>query len=1263
MDGVRHIRRIVLYCLLASLAVVAATALARPALAPRARDVQWTRGISESNRRGSVLLGDQSIESSARHTPGGSAEAFSFVDRISGTARSISVYVDRGNQAGTLIAGLYSDRRGHPGSLAGAGYVTSPRSGAWNTVALRRTPTVSAGTTYWIAVTGRKGTLDFRERRRRLANGGSCRSEISRQTGLTWLPSSWRRGPQGSRCPISANVRGTPSGPPVSPPVSTAKPVVSGPPTQGGTLTTTNGSWNNGATGYAYGWQDCDASGNNCTSISGASTASYTLAAGDVGDTVRAVVTATNAGGSTSASSDPTGMVAASAPAAPVNTANPAVTGTATQGQTLSTSNGSWSTSPTGYAYAWQDCDTSGNNCSPITGATASSYTLAATDVGDTIRAVVTATNAGGSTSAISNPTVVVTAASTPPPSDEFPLTVSANGRYLQTAVGSPFLMVGDSPQSLIGDNSVSTADSFLDDRAAHGFNTVWINLLCASYTFCPADGKSYNDSNSTADNLAPFTTGSNPSTYDVSTPNDAYFSRAAQIIAHAQSDGIEVLLDPIETGGCTGGGWITTIENNGDGNASSTTSKDYHFGQYLGTWATSNDLKNIIWLAGNDFYCVTTPTDNNDVLSIMNGLKNTNPTALQSMEPKGSPDKSSDYSPWSTTINLDLAYSYAPSYGEDIAAYNASPPHPTFLGEANYDGEHLQDGCNVPSQSVSAKFCRLQEWWTMTSGATGQLYGSYFTDAIGCGSSCNGHSGGTGDIPANGFNTSDVDDVPVAELGYETKLLQSIAWQNLVPDTTNTLVTSPLNNATNCPTSGSMAAVSCVTDAETPDKTLGLIYDPTGSNITVNLAQMEAGVSTNARWYDPTHGTYSAAGSFADTGSHTFTTPGANSAGDSDWVLLLEAGGFGIQGTSIKAPDGSTFVPVGANMDGQDVWWNAPTAGTCPTQGGSCLRYVQAWGWNTLRLSSCLPGGCPASLTGCGASCDYFPAPALDNIINTYTRAHIVTMVELHDYTNPNYSSSPDQDVSADPTTDPRVMNFWVNMAQKYKNDPYVWFNILNEPLGLPASTQPQRTADYFHVYEPYVKAIRAQGADNIIVLDGCCSAQDSESFSCPNSNYKTYSDNINVAPAMEAKYGNILPSVHVYNEWGASGSPCSQTTLETAFVGYMTAVHNAGVPLIVGEGGDKNHCNASTVTWGPGQCAAVLVAEDCAHTQGVGFLWWGAQMQMPPVVGAGFDGITSPTHPTNLTTANMPGWDVGNGLGKELWGLGHGRYQPCLG
>jgi hypothetical protein len=46
-------------------------------------------------------------------------------------------------------------------------------------------------------------------------------------------------------------------------------------------------------------------------------------------------------------------------------------------------------------------------------------------------------------------------------------------------------------------------------------------------------------------------------------------------------------------------------------------------------------------------------------------------------------------------------------------------------------------------------------------------------------------------------------------------------------------------------------------------------------------------------RWFDPTNGTYQAiSGSpFTNSGSRQFTTPGTNSGGDQDWVLVLEAG------------------------------------------------------------------------------------------------------------------------------------------------------------------------------------------------------------------------------------------------------------------------------------------------------------------------------------------------------------------------------------
>jgi hypothetical protein len=95
-----------------------------------------------------------------------------------------------------------------------------------------------------------------------------------------------------------------------------------------------------------------------------------------------------------------------------VNTGLPVISGTTTEGQSLSATKGEWSGSPTSYAYQWQDCDTSGEACSNLSGATNSSYTLGSGDVGRTVRVVVTAGNAGGSTSVVSGQVGVVTAVS-----------------------------------------------------------------------------------------------------------------------------------------------------------------------------------------------------------------------------------------------------------------------------------------------------------------------------------------------------------------------------------------------------------------------------------------------------------------------------------------------------------------------------------------------------------------------------------------------------------------------------------------------------------------------------------------------------------------------------------------------------------------------------------------------------------------------------------------------------------------------------------
>jgi hypothetical protein len=196
-------------------------------------------------------------------------------------------------------------------------------------------------------------------------------------------------------------------------PANTAPPTVSGVTQQGRTLTITDGGWTGTpAPTFTYQWEQCDGAGNNCATIFGATTAGYTPAAGDVGHTLRAQVIATNTAGTKTAT---TAATPAAMTAAPTNSALPAVSGSAQPGQSLAASPGTWNNAPTGLGYQWAQCDGAGNACAPITGATSSSYVALAGDIGHTLRVTVTATNAGGSGQATSAQSQVVSSA---PPSN-----------------------------------------------------------------------------------------------------------------------------------------------------------------------------------------------------------------------------------------------------------------------------------------------------------------------------------------------------------------------------------------------------------------------------------------------------------------------------------------------------------------------------------------------------------------------------------------------------------------------------------------------------------------------------------------------------------------------------------------------------------------------------------------------------------------------------------------------------------------------------
>ncbi len=100
-------------------------------------------------------------------------------------------------------------------------------------------------------------------------------------------------------------------------PASAAPPVISGWPLTSGSVLTATSSWTGAGLNFAYTWARCDPLGVNCVAVASGPSPTYTLTQQDVNSTVTVTVTASNAAGSTSATSLPTARIASasSAPA------------------------------------------------------------------------------------------------------------------------------------------------------------------------------------------------------------------------------------------------------------------------------------------------------------------------------------------------------------------------------------------------------------------------------------------------------------------------------------------------------------------------------------------------------------------------------------------------------------------------------------------------------------------------------------------------------------------------------------------------------------------------------------------------------------------------------------------------------------------------------------------------------------------------------------------------------------------------------------
>ena len=219
---------------------------------------------------------------------------------------------------------------------------------------------------------------------------------------------------------------------------STARPTIEGTPAKGQSLKPSGGTWTATPTSFGYAWERCNANGRICVPIAGASAESYTATADDVGHALVVIVQATASAGITTTWSAATQAVKVAI--GPTATKAPTVAGTALQGSKLTAAAGTWSgQGAVTYAYQWFRCDAVGAHCNSIHGATKSTYTLVAADVGKTIGLTVRATDATGTVPAYASLVGPIAAASAPASSTVQPAVQgdAVQGAALKAGTGS----------------------------------------------------------------------------------------------------------------------------------------------------------------------------------------------------------------------------------------------------------------------------------------------------------------------------------------------------------------------------------------------------------------------------------------------------------------------------------------------------------------------------------------------------------------------------------------------------------------------------------------------------------------------------------------------------------------------------------------------------------------------------------------------------------------------------------------------------------
>ncbi len=345
-----------------------------------------------------------------------------------------------------------------------------------------------------------------------------------------------------------------------------------------------------------------------------------------------------------------------------------------------------------------------------------------------------------------------------------------------------------------------------------------------------------------------------------------------------------------------------------------------------------------------------------------------------------------------------------------------------------------------------------------------------------------------------------------------------------------------------------------------------------------------------------------------ATTGPTTVTPPTSTPGGGGGGAT----GKFYIVGKDIVDPDGNLFRPVGANMSGIFFW-------TSPVETAQKAADAKRWGWNTIRLNGRVSEMGGSNYYGRASTwADY------DAIVNAYTAQKIVSMIANHDATG------------TDPAgTEQATTAYFVAAANRYKDNPYVWFDIYNEPYSQTNSTQ---QTNFVAISKRILAAIRATGSENIVMPGAIDNGNDYTNW------------NAKMGGQIANGQCNVLFDIHPYFAFESSAEADK----------YVSDVQSAGLALIFAEWGIPHPPGALVVQGVPSLTYELTLnsatyAENNFKSKNVGILIWhgtnGMASESLRVTTSGlghFDTVDNWTNPTNLTLA-----------GQKLWAMAH---MPAL-